>query len=205
MTIARQRNSRAAAARRLGFDFTGHMRRLCDDIVARVDSLRHINMARVAVGYSQTRKASEYGMYASLTPMRFAGGRMHTVRRGQQWGLQRLHGADGREILYVLNFYLPRFLDLKFREKLDTVVHELWHISPKFDGDTRCFVGRCHAHGSSQVDYDAQVAVLVERYLGCDPGGLTYEFLRYSFRELLARHGRVFGRKFPAPKLLKVG
>ena len=205
MTTARQRNSHRGTARRLGFDFTGHMHRLCDDIVARVDSLRHIDMARVAVGYSQTRKASGHGMYASLTPMRFAGGRTHTIRRGQKWGVQRLHGADGREILYILNFYLPRFLDLPLREKLDTVVHELWHISPEFDGDTRRLGGRCHAHSSSQAKYDAQVAVLVERYLGGEPGGSAYEFLRYSFRELVARHGRVFGRKFPTPKLLKVG
>lgn len=190
---------------RQGFDFTGHMRRLCDDMVARVDCLRHIDMARVAVSYSQTRKASEYGMYAALMPMRFAGGRMHKVRRGQKWGVQRLHGADGCEMLYILNFYLPRFLNLKFREKLTTTAHELWHIGPKFDGDSRRFAGRCHMHGSSQKGYDAQVAVLVDRYMASDPPGAAYEFLRYNFREMLARHGRVFGRKIPTPKLLRVG
>ena len=129
---------------------------------------------------------------------------MHTNSRGQKWGVQRLHGPDGREMLYVLSFYLPRFLDQKFREKLSTVMHELWHIGPKFDGDTRRFGGRCHAHGSSQARYDAQVDRLVARWLALCPPESVYDFLRLDYRELVARHGRVFGRRIPAPKLFRV-
>ena len=88
-------------------------------------------------------------MFASLTPLRFAGGQRHTLRRGRQWTLQRVC-EDGREMLYILNFYLPRFLDLPLDEKLTTVVHELWHIGPRFDGDLRRFGGRCYAHSGSQ-------------------------------------------------------
>jgi len=189
---------------RAGFDFNFHMRRLCDDLVARVEQLRHVDMTRVAISFSQTRKATPYGMYASLTPMRFSGGRMHTIRRGQKWGVQRLYGDGGREMLYILNFYLPRFLDRGFREKLSTVVHELWHVSPEFNGDTRRLGGRCHAHGSSQAKYDAQVDALTDRYLALDPPGAVCEFLRLDYRQLAARHGRVFGRKIPAPKLIRV-
>ena len=64
-------------------------------------------------------------------------------------------------MLYILNFYLPRFLDLPFREKLTTMLHELWHIGPKFDGDVRRLGGRCFAHGSSQKQYDAHVEALL--------------------------------------------
>ena len=63
-------------------------------------------------------------MFASLTPMRFAGGQTHVVRRQRRWAIQRLYGPDGREMLYILTFYLPRYLDLPFREKLTTVLHE---------------------------------------------------------------------------------
>ena len=143
---------------RTGFDFTGHMRRLCEDMAGRLDQLRHVDMSRVAVGFAQTRRAGSQGMFASLTPMRFAGGRTHVVRRKRRWGIQRLYGPDGREMLYILTFYLPRYLDLPFREKLTTVLHELWHIGPKFDGDLRRLGVRCYAHGSSQKQYDAHVA-----------------------------------------------
>lgn len=143
MSLARHQTSPRSDSRPAGFDFTLHMRRLCDDVVARLDQLGHIEMSRVAISFSQTRKATHHGMFASLTPMRFAGGRPHRIRWGQKWAVQRLHGPDGGEMLYILNFYLPRFLNLQFREKLTTVIHELWHIGPKFDGDVRRYGGRC--------------------------------------------------------------
>ena len=204
MSLARREKSHRGKGRQAGFNFTLHMRRLCDDMVARVDDLRYIDTSRLAISFSQTRKATVYGMYASLTPMRFAGGRKHAIRRGQRWGVQRLYGSEGREILYILSFYLPRFLDMKFREKISTVIHELWHIGPSFDGDTRRFSGRCHAHGSSQAVYDTYVERMVDRFLASDPPESIYGFLRLSFCELRARHGRVFGRKIPSPKLIRL-
>jgi hypothetical protein len=189
---------------RAGFDFTLHMRRLCEEMVARVDALRHVDMSRVAISFSQTRKATRDGMYASLTPLRFAGGQIYTVRRGRRWGMQRLCGSDGREMLYILSFYLPRFLELPYGEKLSTVLHELWHVGPKFDGDVRRFDGRCFAHGSSSKQYEAQVEQLVAQWLAARPAESLDGFLRLSFRELSARYGRVFGRKIPAPKLIPI-
>jgi predicted metallopeptidase len=185
-----------------GFDFTLHIRRLCEDMVARVEQLRHIDMSRVAVSFSQTKRSGSLGMYASLTPLRFADGQLHTYRRKRRWGIQRLYAPDGREMLYILTFYLPRFLELPFREKLTTTLHELWHVGPKFDGDVRRLGRRCYAHGSSQKEYDAHIETLLDRWLSLDPPAPLYEFLRPSFRELIARHGRVFGRKIPPPKLI---
>jgi hypothetical protein len=185
-----------------GFDFTLYMRRLCDDMVARLDQLRHVDMSRVAVSFSQTRRTGAQGMFASLTPLRFADGRMHTIRRKRRWGIQRLYDPDGREMLYILNFYLPRFLDLPLREKLTTTLHELWHVGPKFDGDVRRLGGRCFAHGSSQKQYDAHIEALLDRWLALGPAESLYGFLRLTFHELTARHGRVFGRRVPVPKLM---
>ncbi len=187
-----------------GIDFTAHIRRICDDMVARTPPLSHIDMHRVAVGFTQARKATTHGLYASLTPLRFTGGNIHTVRRGRKWGVQPLFAPDGREMLYVLTFYLPRFLNMPVREKLATVMHELWHIGPKFDGDLRRFEGRCFAHGGSQKQFDARVAELLDEWLRQSPPGELTEFLRYDFSELVARHGRVFGHKIRPPKLIPV-
>jgi predicted metallopeptidase len=187
-----------------GFDFTLHIRRLCEDFVARLEPLRHIDLTRVAISFSQTRSAARQGLYATLTPLRFFGGKLHTIRRGRQWGIQKVHDGNGREMLYLLNFYLPRFLDLSFREKLTTVVHELWHIHPQCNGDVRRLGAERFVHGRSKRQYDAQMEKLVEDWLAQDPPGELYDFLRQNFRELSARRGRVFGRKFHAPKLFRV-
>ena len=170
----------------------------------RVPELGHVDMSRVAVGFTQARSAVQHGIYATLTPMRFADGHLHTIRRGKQWGLQRLYDKSGHEMLYILRFYLPRFLDLSFQQKLVTTAHELWHIGPHFDGDLRRFAGRCYAHSASKEDFDAQAGGFVDRYLATNPPEELHGFLRETFRELAARHGRVIGAKIPAPKLIRM-
>ncbi len=132
------------------FDFTARMRLVCHDMAARLPELAHIDLDRVAVCFCQARKRVVHGLFASLTPLRFAGGAATTVRRGRPVAIQRLSDRSGREMLYVLSFYLPRFMDLDFREKLITIVHELWHISPQFNGDIRRHEGRWFAHTGSQ-------------------------------------------------------
>ncbi len=201
---ASRRAAGAAVSAPEGLDFTAHMRRLCHDLVARTATLAHVDMERVAVGFTQARKPTVHGMYAALTPLRFAGGRTHSVHRGRKWGVERLFAPDGREMLYVLTFYLPRYLNLPFREKLTTVLHELWHIGPKFDGDLRRFDGRCFAHGASQKQYDARLAELLEQWLRQSPPAALTEFLRHDYQELVARYGRVVGHKVRPPKLVLV-
>ncbi len=189
-------------ARPGGFDFTFHMRRLCADLAGRLPELSHIDPRRVAISLSQTRRDSPYGLYATLRPLRFAGGRTETTRRGRRWAIQRLVDPQGHEILYILTFYLPRFLNLPRDEKLATVLHELWHISPRFDGDLRRFRGRCYAHSSSRKRYDASMARLAQKYLALAPPEEVLAFLHHDFAGLVAGYGRVFGQRVRPPKLI---
>ena len=188
-----------------GFDFTLHMRQLCVDMTQRLPELSYIDMSRVAIRFCQARRAVSHGLQASLTPLRFKDGSLTTVRRGRTWTVQRVLDHSGNEMLYLLSFYLPRFLEHSLEEKLSTVVHELWHISPQFNGDLRRHPGRCYAHSSSQKTYDAQMMVLARRWLETSPAPQTYEFLQYRFRELQKRRGPVFGTKIPTPKLVRAG
>jgi len=185
-----------------GFDFSLHMTRLCADMVARVPRLGHIDMSQVAVGFTQTRKATLAGAHACLVPLRFAGGALEMTRDGRRWAMPRLYAPDGRELLYLLIFYLPRFLDAPPGEKLKTIVHELWHIGPRFDGDLRRHQGRCYVHGRSHAAFDAQVEELLAYWRDAEPPEELYDFLRYSFRELLERHGSVFGKRIRRPRLI---
>jgi hypothetical protein len=183
------------------FDFTLQIRRVCDDMVARLAELAHIDMSRVAVCYCQTRKPVLHGMYASLTPLRFAGGAATTMRHGRPHTVQRVCDTNGREMLYILSFYLPRFQNLDFREKLVTVLHELWHISPQFEGDIRRHAGRYHAHSHSQAEYDEQMGILADRWLAEGPPEALWSFLRDDFRQLVARHGGIVGMKIRRPRI----
>lgn len=187
-----------------GLNFTEKMRLICAHMTQNLAALQHIQMERVAVGFCQTRSSSKFGHYASLTPLRFENGSLTTRRNGREYTLQRILDSQGKEYLYLLNFYVPRFLNSDFREKLITIVHELLHISESFDGDIRRFEGRCYAHSGSQKNYDAYAEQLASLWLARKPPLELYEFLRFSFDELKIRYGDIYGRKYAAPKLIRV-
>ena len=185
------------------FDFTEAMLRLCTDITDRHPDYLHIDMSRVAVCFSQARSKALHGLQAKLTPMRFEGGALTSTRRRQTWTVQRLF-VGKREMLYILTFYLPRFLDQSFSEKFVTILHELYHIAPEFNGDIRRFDGRYHVHSASQTEYDRQMEEHAREYLAMKPPMELYDFLHGDFQHLMDQHGSVVGLQVPIPKLIPV-
>src|SRR5204863_1988667 len=156
------------------------LRRRGEAIAQRVEDFEHVRMDQVAVTFAQARRRVTYGLQAKLTPLRFEGGELVTRRRGKLWTIQRWYAGDV-EMMYILTFYLPRFLEQSFREKLITVMHELYHISPVFDGDIRRLPGHYHVHPHSQKEYDRHMDSLVDRYLAPGPPESLHHFLRVSF------------------------
>jgi len=185
------------------FDFTQSMVKLCEDVTNRHEAFMHIDMSRIAVCFAQARSRALHGLQAKLTPMRFESGSLTSVRRGLEWTVQRLY-LNQREMYYILTFYLPRFLDQSFQEKFITILHELYHISPEFDGDIRRFSGRCHVHTHSQKEYDEQMDQFAREYLMMNPPQELYSFLKHDFRTLSQMHGGVVGLQVPIPKLIPV-
>jgi predicted metallopeptidase len=186
------------------FDFCHAMTRLCDDICMRHAEFAHIRMPQVAVTFSQARSPVEWGVQARLTPLRFEGGAVVERRKGRLWTVQRVY-HQGQESLYILTFLLPRFLNLSFEEKLITVFHELYHISPDFNGDIRRFSGSCYMHTGSQKNYDRQMGVFAQQYLRMGAPEELYRFLRPSFSELQSCFGDVVGLRIAIPRLIPMG
>ncbi len=186
------------------FDFCHHMRRLCVDVAARCGALAHVRMPAVLLTFTPSRNRSRFGLQARVTPLRFRDGRLTRRHGAVEYQVQRFF-VDGTEMLYVLTFCLPRFLDQPFEEKLVTVFHELYHMSPAFDGDLRRHPGRYAVHSHSKERYDVEMAKLAKVYLADQPEPEVFEFLRYRSQELWDRHGGIRGVVVPRPKLLPVG
>lgn len=198
------RSSQANARAPHGLDFTAEVRRLCLDLTRDVEELSHIDMGRVGVSLCRSRAEGRHGLQATLTPLRFEGGARVGRRRGRQYRVERCLDESGQELLYVMSLYLPRFCENLWREKLLTVVHELWHIGPQFNGDLRRFAGRCFAHGRSQRSFDAQVTRLVDHWLAGNSAADRFEFLRHDFDELCRRYTTIHGTHYRLPKLIPV-
>jgi hypothetical protein len=111
-------------------------------------------------------------------------------------------------IKYLISFVLPRFCDQTLERsrkadlyaagtspwiaKLDTVVHELYHIDPEGHGLRRAVLPdgniSSRLHGPSFYE---DVSRMVREYLATGPDAETFEFLRYNFAGLTERYGEV--------------
>lgn len=184
-------------------NLTGELERLICDITARTPELHHIVPEKLLVCVS-TGRASRGGSLAKIHPLRFAGGeRSVKARRGRRSVLCTMPSIThrGEEMLYVIYFLIPRFLELSFREKMITIFHELYHISPACDGDIRRFPGRNYAHGSSTKSYNLLMGQLVDRYLETIPDRFALNFLEGNLAALRSRHSAIVARRLQAPRI----
>ncbi|RNC69171.1 MAG: hypothetical protein ED859_08095 [Desulfuromonadales bacterium] len=185
-------------------NLTRELERLVEHIVRQVGELAHIDPSRLLLCISSTRGGGIRGTYAKIHPLRFTGGEKTLERRrGRHTYRVTMPTVThrGAEMLYVVYFLVPRFLDLSLREKLITVFHELYHIAPAFDGDIRRFAGRNYAHGSSTKKYNAFMGTLVDRYLASHEVPELLAFLQGSMMELRERHRTIVGRRFRVPRI----
>ncbi|MCS7167741.1 MAG: putative metallopeptidase [Gemmatales bacterium] len=192
----------SGSARTTVFDFTAAMTELVADLVARLPEFSHIRVQQLHVGVTRCGRRPG-GLLGRITPLRFPGGTLYRRCGAWQLVLPR-YWLRGWELLYLIAFPLPRFFDLPFEEKMITIMHELSHISPQFDGDLYRHSGRYCWHSRSKKAYDRRMALLVRAYLQTRPDESKFAFLRFSGRELLQRYGVVVGEWLPAPRILRL-
>ncbi|MFN0150114.1 MAG: hypothetical protein ACKVU1_05280 [bacterium] len=185
-----------------GFDLTTQIERLVCEIVAECPGFAHVDPSRLVISGAATRNRSRFGKYASIFPLRFEGGASVQSGRRVAWYLPRVE-VDGRDILYALFFYIPRFFTLDAARRLSVVFHELHHISDKFDGDLRRFPGHFHYHGKSVKHFEDGFRDDLDRFLASGRARRFECLLEYSLPRLMKRYGAVVWRRVPQPRLAR--
>lgn len=184
------------------------MEALVRAIIARIPEYRHYIPEQIAISASYCRSRRRSGLLAYVVPLKFRNGspveRRVRGRRILHWAMLPTFRA-GREVLYIVSFLLPRYWKQTFRERLETVVHELYHIHPSFNGDLRRFAGRNRMHGDMK-SFDRRVRELTDGFLDSQPPESVLEFLRISPRSPLLERDllQTFHFPEPRPKLLRV-
>ena len=148
-------------------DLTDGLRIAAQDMIRRIPELQHIKLERVHFAVFFTRKASRTLTYARCYPL------TRTVRsKGRRtFKLTKVLTNSNLEARYLLAFAWERYWEMTPRDRLETLVHELYHISPAFDGEARAFpTGGWHGQG--RVWFDNIIHKLCEKYL---PHGLEFK------------------------------
>ncbi|MHB1458443.1 MAG: hypothetical protein ACYC0V_16165 [Armatimonadota bacterium] len=186
------------------FNYTDNLKRLICHITANMHEFNHIKPDQLHIAFSQSKVAGVHGVYATVHPLRFENGSLTTVRRNRTYRCPTIVENE-KEILYIITFYLPRFANLDFEVKLLTIFHELFHISPLFNGDIRRFPGKNYAHGHSRKKYDDSIGKYVKAYLLLPGAVEESDFFRFDFNTLEKKHGSIRGHniRIPRPFLVK--
>ena len=204
-------------------NYTERLSLLMQDVVSRVPQLSFIDMADVLV-FARSGRSNAEGAFATCHCLTLPASEpgyyfwrdrttMKLTRRSEWFVTKSPTVTIGpRQVKYMLSFTLPRFcdqsLDRSRKErlypgaepwiaKLDTVVHELYHIDPELAGIRRIekedgtYSANCHGHR-----FFEQVAEMVHAYLSTNPSPAVYEFLRDDFAGLDNRYGGIVGTSF---------
>jgi hypothetical protein len=205
-------------------NYTERLTLLMQDVVSRVPALGFIDVADILV-FARFGRTKAEGAFATChclsLPQSEPGyyfwrdrdsGR---ITRRSEWFVTKSPQVTvgQRPLKYLISFSLPRFCDQTFDRsrkerfypgasahwmaKLDTVIHELYHIDPEQQGIRRVdrgdgtFSSQCHSHR-----FFEDVAEMVTTYLDTRPDPAIYDFLRDDFDTLKARYGGVVGTTF---------
>ena len=204
-------------------NYTESLTVLMQDIVARVPALSFIDIADVLV-FARFGRSKAEGAFATCHSLSLPASEPgyyfwrdratgHITRRSE-WFVTKspVVTVGTRQMQYLMSFALPRFCDQSLERsrkgrfyldaepwmaKLDTVVHELYHIDPEYIGIRRIeredgtFSANCHS-----PRFFEQVSGMVQMYLDSKPDPKIYEFLRHDFAGLESRHGGIAGTSF---------
>lgn len=185
---------------RHSINLTERLEVIVHDLCARIPEFAHINPRRLLVCVARTRTTRAGGTFAKIIPMRFPDGSPLKTVRDQLFSLPQIPTADG-DVLYLIYVYLPRFFQQPFERRLLTLVHELYHIAPAFDGTIRLFGSR--AHGASREQFNDRLQPLIQQYLATRPSDELLAILRDDLNAL-ARQATLVGRTLSVPKAIRL-
>ena len=209
-------------------NYTERITHLVNDIIRRVPTLSFIDPNKLLV-FARSGRSDAEGAYATchcvcLPPSEpgYYFWRDRTtgkLTRRSEWFVTKspVVTVGPTQIDYMISFALPRFCDQLLSRsrkqvhyagspnwiaKLDTIIHELYHIDPTAPGIRRMeradgtYSANCHGQR-----FFENVVEMVNQYLASNPDPATYDFLSYNLQELTARFGGVVGttfRSFPS-------
>jgi hypothetical protein len=209
-------------------NYTERISRLMQDVVSRTPALGFIDLREVLV-FARFGRPEAEGAFATchcLTLPETEPGYYFwrdratgALTRRSEWFVTKTPEVRLGEtrIKYLISFVLPRFCEQTLERswkaelysdvdpwvaKLDTIIHELYHIDPAASGIRQLSnADGTRARGTHAPEFYDHVAAMTQSYLASKPDPELYEFLQWDFAALQRRFGGVMAttfRNFPS-------
>jgi len=158
-------------------NITRAVRAVIQDVSRKLPEFSHVKASRILVVAGEARRAS-WGTIRPLGPVDRPSGKP-VVR------------VKGRQMLYVVTLRPRWFRVASFEKRVKTMLHEIFHISKRFDGTLHS--GR--RHSTLRSEFPRRLGPLVQRYL---------EEIPPELRQVLNWHGLALARQWlekPGPSV----
>jgi predicted metallopeptidase/uncharacterized protein YraI len=196
-TVDRKTVSKREPKRDLNHEFERLLALICGSI----SEFALYDTSKIAVSISRSRRQGRAGTLAYVVPLRYVGGGKE--RKGRRWGISGFYSFESPQVerdhpsaLYIMTFLVPKFFSLKTRDRLETLVHELYHLHPSLRGDLRRFAPPHIHHGPTPALYQRKVQSLCQELLLALPTIEQHPLLCQNESEI----GAFGGRRFNIPK-----
>jgi hypothetical protein len=208
-------------------NYTERITQVMHDVVARTPALSFIDLREVLVfaRYGRTDADGAFATCHCLTLPETEPGYYFwkdrvtgELTRRSEWFVTKTPEVrlDGTRVKYLISFVLPRFcqqrLDRSWKAdlydpvepwvaKIDTIVHELYHIDPLAGGIRQFAADGARSTRTHGPEFYDNVAAMTREYLATGPDPALLDFLKMDFAGLEARYGGVLAttfRNFPS-------
>ncbi len=140
-------------------NFNQSVRALIRDVAAHMPEFSHIKASRILIVAGEARRASR----GTVKPL------MTHPAEGRRKSIVKI---KGRRMLYCITLRPLFFRSSTAQERIGTLLHELFHISPRFDGT----LDEQRRHEAVGREFGAKLRPLVRRYLRLCPPELWAAF-----------------------------
>ena len=209
-------------------NYTERITRLMQDVISRTPALGFIDLREVLV-FGRFGRPDAEGAFATchcLTLPETEPGyyfwkdrETGELTRRSEWFVTKTPEVriGATRIKYLISFVLPRFCDQTLERswkvelydevdpwvaKLDTIIHELYHIDPAATGLRQfAHADSTRASRTHAPQFYEDVARMTRDYIASAPDPTLYDFLRWDFSGLHSRFGGVMAttfRNFPS-------
>ena len=208
-------------------NYTQRITQVMQDLVARTPALSFIDLREVVV-FARHGRTDAGGAFATchcLTLPETEPGyyfwkdrQTGELTRRSEWFVTKTPEVrvGQTRIKYLISFVLPRFcqqrLDQSWKAelygpvepwvaKLDTIIHELYHIDPLAGGIRQFAADGARSSRTHGPEFYENVAAMTRAYIASKPDPELIDFLRMDFVELHASFGGVVAttfRNFPS-------
>lgn len=177
------------------FNITDALTLIIKEMINNTEEFKLFDINKILLCCGTNKSTSRGGIYGKLVPLKFENGNDIIKHKGFYYTIPRLT-INNIEIIYIIYLYIPKFLDLTAKQKIDVMFHELYHINPEFNGDIRRMGKFKKAHGHSRKSFDEKYREYAEvfyekiedtpfmNFLNMDTHALKKEFKRICYRRM---------------------